>query len=150
MQPEAVLREVDAWIKKAESDFRNIYLVLPAGDAPFDTVCFHAQQASEKYLKALLTFLGIPFIKTHDLPELLLLLPDDSSVPAEVGDLSDLTDAAITSRYPGDFLEYDRNVAEEMTHKAETVKSSVLSELARRDYVPKFLFDDYGSDYKRV
>ena len=34
--------------------------------------------------------------------------------------------------------------------KAETVKSSVLSELARRDYVPKFLSDDYGSDYKRV
>jgi len=74
MPPEAVIKEVKAWISKAENDFKNIKLVLPARDAPFDTVCFHAQQAAEKYIKAMLTFYGVPFSKTHDLPELLLLL----------------------------------------------------------------------------
>ena len=78
MPSDAVLHEVDAWIKKAESDFRNIEIVMPAEDAPFDTVCFHAQQAAEKYLKALLTFYGVPFGRTHDLPELILKLPEDS------------------------------------------------------------------------
>ncbi len=109
---------------------------LPAPDAPFDTVCFHAEQAAEKYLKALLTFLGVPFGKTHDLPELLLLLPDDSSISVAVGDLSGLADAAVAARYPDDLSEYDRVVAEDMVRQAETVKSAVLRELEGRGYTP--------------
>jgi len=48
-----------AWLHKARSDLRNIELVLPAEDCPLDTVAFHAQQAAEKSIKALLGFLGI-------------------------------------------------------------------------------------------
>jgi len=134
MPPKEVLEEVAAWIEKAESDFRNIKLVLPADDAPFDTVCYHAQQAAEKYLKALLTFCGIPFRRTHDLPELLLLLPSSSSVPAEVGDLAELTDAAMASRYPYMGTKYDRKMAEDAVRTAELVKSSVLDELSNEGY----------------
>lgn len=134
MPSEAVLREVRAWIEKAENDFKNIALVLPAADAPLDTVCFHAQQAAEKYLKALLTFYGIPFPKTHDLPELLLLLPNESRVAAEVGDLTDLADAGVVARYPGDLVTCDRATVEEMVQKASTVKSSMLDELHRQGY----------------
>lgn len=76
---------MEAWVRKAENDLRNIELVLPAEDAPFDTVCFHAQQAAEKYLKALLTVHGRPFGKTHDLFQLLSLLPLGLAVPALVG-----------------------------------------------------------------
>jgi len=137
MPSDAVLCEVEAWIRKAESDFKNIELVLPAPDAPFDTVCFHAQQAAEKYLKALLTFFGIPFGRIHDLPELVLFMPDDCPVRDIVGDLSDLTDAAVSARYPDDLLEYDRATAEEMTRKASVVRSAVLKEMARRGYNPK-------------
>jgi len=137
MPPEEVLREVHAWIAKAESDLKNIALVLPAEDAPFDTVCFHAQQAAEKYLKALLTFMGIPFRRTHDLAELLLLFPTGSKVPAAVGDLSELTDAAVAVRYPDDSAEYDRELAEELVSVAHKVKSAVLEELARHGFAPK-------------
>lgn len=135
MPPEVVLREVQAWIRKAESDLRNIDLVMVAEDAPFDTACFHAQQAAEKYIKALLTFLGIPFTKTHDLPELTLLLPADSMLRSEIDDLSDLADAAVTARYPDDMVEYDRPVAEELVDKAQSVKAAVLAELSRRGYL---------------
>lgn len=38
------------WILKGDSDFATARLVLQ-GDGPFDTACFHAQQAAEKYLK---------------------------------------------------------------------------------------------------
>ncbi|MBW1960508.1 MAG: HEPN domain-containing protein [Deltaproteobacteria bacterium] len=38
------------------------------------TVCFHAQQCAEKYLKAFLTFKNIDFPKTHDIGELLALV----------------------------------------------------------------------------
>jgi len=134
MPPEEVLREIAGWISKAESDFRNIDIVLPAKDAPLDTVCFHAQQGAEKYIKALLTFYGIPFGRSHDLPELLLLLPPESRVPAGVGDLSALADAAVASRYPGDPGEYDRASTQGLVQQARTVRLAVLEELERRGY----------------
>ena len=43
---------------------------LAAEEIPWDTVGFHAQQCSEKYLKALLLFHRINFPKIHDLTEL--------------------------------------------------------------------------------
>jgi len=55
------------WARKAENDLKNATHALKLGaECPTDTVCFHAQQCVEKYLKALLTFLGIDFPKTHD------------------------------------------------------------------------------------
>jgi len=137
MRPEEVLREVEGWLKKAESDFRNIELVLPAEEAPLDTVCFHAQQGAEKCMKALLTFYGIPFGRTHDLPELLLLLPAESTVPGGVGDLSALADAAVASRYPGEPGEYNRATTEELVREARTVRCVILEELARLGYAPR-------------
>jgi HEPN domain-containing protein len=135
MPSDAVLRAVRAWLTKAEGDLRNIDLVLPCDDAPLDTVCFHAQQAAEKYLKGLLTFYEIPFAKTHDLPELVLLLPATSSVPTAVDDLSDLADAAVASRYPDVEPLYDRACTEALVDKARTVKAAVVRELAQAGYV---------------
>ena len=130
MAAKAVIKEVNAWIRKAEADFQNIELVLPAKSAPFDTVCFHAQQAAEKYIKALLTFYGIPFGKSHDLDKLINLLPPKSKVQAMVGDLSELSDAAVMTRYPEDLdEEYDREIAERLVQQALMVKSAVMDEL---------------------
>lgn len=48
-------RVVRQWIEKADNDLRNATHTLSMGDdCPYDTVCFHAQQCSEKYIKALL------------------------------------------------------------------------------------------------
>jgi hypothetical protein len=41
-----------AWLRKADHDLLNIRNNLAAKDIPWDTVCFHAQQAAEKVLKA--------------------------------------------------------------------------------------------------
>ncbi|MEX2140385.1 MAG: HEPN domain-containing protein [Pirellulales bacterium] len=38
---------------------------------PCDEICFHCQQAIEKYLKSLLAEFGLPIQKTHDLTILL-------------------------------------------------------------------------------
>ena len=41
------------WIEKAEGDWRTSARELRARRHPnYDAVCFHAQQAAEKYLKA--------------------------------------------------------------------------------------------------
>jgi HEPN domain-containing protein len=51
------LRHVIAqWVSKAEEDLTAAeYLLTMGGQCPFATVCFHAQQLVEKYLKALLS-----------------------------------------------------------------------------------------------
>lgn len=60
-----------AWLRKADHDLLNIQNNLAAKDIPWDTVCFHAQQAAEKVLKAFLVARGHDLSKTHDLVALL-------------------------------------------------------------------------------
>jgi HEPN domain-containing protein len=63
-------------------------------------VCFHAQQAVEKVLKALLVFAGVPFARTHDVIRLAQLLPGDLAHPVPVADLAPLNRYAVEARYP--------------------------------------------------
>ena len=73
---------VRAWFQKAENDLKNIRNNLASDDVPTDTVCFHAQQAIEKYLKGCLIFFEQDITKTHDLVKLLSelreLIPGDA------------------------------------------------------------------------
>ena len=42
---------VKAWFKKAENDLVNAEHTMTMTEPPTDTVCLHAQQCAEKYLK---------------------------------------------------------------------------------------------------
>lgn len=91
------------WIDKAEGDWHTMLRESEAVDFPnFDAVCFHAQQCTEKYLKARLIKADIPFRKTHDL---LNLLKSVSVVEPDWLDLSEelsfLNAYGIAGRYPG-------------------------------------------------
>ena len=44
-------RLMQAWVSKAENDLLNVQNNLQAQKVPWDTVCFHCQQAAEKYLE---------------------------------------------------------------------------------------------------
>ena len=69
---------------------------------------FHAQQAVEKALKALLTFHDVEYPRTHDLRALTVLLTTSAiDVPEKVDALLTLTTFAVTWRYDwnADFTE---------------------------------------------
>jgi len=87
----------------------------------FEGLCFHAQQAVEKALKAVLIAKGVPPTKTHNIRTLLDLLPPDVVPPEEVEDAAGLTDYAVISRYPGDFESIDEKEYKETVQLAETV-----------------------------
>lgn len=71
-----IVTVVREWVTKAENDLKAAAQILKMGeDCPADTVCFHAQQCAEKYLKALLSLKSIDFPKTHNLKKLMTLLP---------------------------------------------------------------------------
>ncbi len=85
--------------EKADHDFVAARATLATGKA-LDMVCFHAQQAAEKSLKALLALKDIEFPWRHDLAELLEMVRahyPDIALPAE--DLVSLTPYAVEARY---------------------------------------------------
>lgn len=92
------------WVEKAEGDLATVGREIRARKAPnYDAVCFHAQQCTEKYLKALLKEANIPFGKTHHLIALLdLLLTVESSWETLRRGLERLTGFAVHVRLPGE------------------------------------------------
>ena len=82
--PEDVARDLAwQWLKKAASDlFVCEQLTRPEG-AFSEAVAFHAQQAAEKSLKALLVWRQMEFPKTHDLERLLELAGEGDQALAE-------------------------------------------------------------------
>lgn len=101
------------WVAKAQHDLTSARIILAAEEGPTDTVCFHAQQAAEKILKALLIVRSIPFSRTHDI-DILLDTLNDAELDVTFRDVSPiLTSYAVESRYPGDFVDPEREDAVE-------------------------------------
>lgn len=84
----------------AERD-RQAFLKLSGDPALHDSLAgFHAQQAVEKALKAVLSQAGVAFRRTHDLAELLDLLADSGlPAPPHADLLDELNPYAVEMRY---------------------------------------------------
>ena len=88
------------WLNRARSDLllarsheEGIYL---------EDLCFHAQQAAEKAIKALLIRRGVEFPYVHDIAELLTLLEGSvEKLPESIKRCETLTRFAVFTRYPG-------------------------------------------------
>jgi HEPN domain-containing protein len=102
--PKAKLQpgSVTDWLARARSDLALASIPLP-DNVLYNDLCFHAQQAAEKSVKAVLILFGVEFQKVHDIAELISLLPENvPPLPAPRGILS-LTTYAVMARYPGDY-----------------------------------------------
>jgi HEPN domain-containing protein len=114
------------WIAKAESDLQNAAHTLKLGaDGPTDTVCFHAQQCVEKYVKAFLVALEIAFPKTHDIETLVGLMPKHARVSLTVEQQRRLTDYATVMRYPGPYKPVTLSEAKEAVRLARQTKREI-------------------------
>jgi HEPN domain-containing protein len=116
------------WLAKGDSDLFSARLVV-ASSGPYDTACFHAQQAAEKYLKGLLAFTGQPFPLTHNLEELERRCATLDPAPDFTGiDLTQLTPHAVQLRYDAGFWP-DQATAAQALALAEQVRAAVLAVL---------------------
>ena len=90
------------WVRKAENDLAAARRLLQIKPILSDEVCFHCQQAIEKYFKAVLAEHGMPIQKTHDLTILLhQLIPVDATLISLSRGLKRVTRYAVEYRYPG-------------------------------------------------
>jgi len=119
------------WLEKADHDLITARQTLLLSDGPTDTVCFHAQQASEKALKALLTFHRVSFPKVHELVLLLDMavahLPD---LEAFRESLAEMSNYAVEVRYPDDWFEPSREEAVQSLAVAEEVVIKVRQKIS--------------------
>ncbi|MDE0423987.1 MAG: HEPN domain-containing protein [Candidatus Poribacteria bacterium] len=114
--PRSVKKERDCmnplvleWIEKAEEDYNSAKWLQQAPEPVHNSICFHAQQCIEKYLKAWLQEANVPVPRTHDLEELLMLIV--LTLPAWEqwqSDFKIITEYAVDSRYPGDSATADK------------------------------------------
>ncbi len=124
--------EAERWLAYARSDLDAGYALLRNPDHYPRQVCFLAQQAAEKALKAALVLLEIEFPFTHDLDRLRDLLPEGWRVKSEHPDLADLTIWAIQARYPGDMPEVVEADARAALQTAAAIYQTISEELQER------------------
>ena len=121
---------IDSWILIAEKDLLSAKHELSFSDVVTGTVCFHCQQVAEKYIKAYLVFLGIPFSKTHEIGELITKCESkDSDISALKEETDKLTDYAVEIRYPDDYFEPTIQEEKEAFEIAKKIKEFILNRI---------------------
>jgi HEPN domain-containing protein len=129
--PEEIRAElVRQWLAKAEEDLGVAEYLVSENTEYFSAAGFHAQQAAEKFLKAVLVHHQIEFPKTHDLAGLLdLISRADPDLALALGDVIGLNIYAVEARYPGDSPEITASEAKIALSLAIKVQRHVLKKL---------------------
>lgn len=114
------------WFKIAELDFASAEFLQKMHPVPIEIICYHCQQAAEKYLKGFLALNGEEIKKTHDLIQLNKMCQnhDKNFKELEEGCLM-LTDYGVNIRYPFpmNINETDMQIA---LRNAQIIKDFVL------------------------
>ena len=118
------------WLSKAERDLKvaEHEMDLAEDEMLTDAICFHSQQAVEKFLKAYLISRKIDFSKTHNLEFLVELCSeeDEEFKGLNVGNLSHY---AVGVRYPDDPHIPDIGEAKECFDLAKNIKKFILKKI---------------------
>jgi len=90
-------------LAKADSDLAEAGRCA-ASSGPYDTGCFHCQQAAEKYIKAVFCVHGKVPAKTHNLRQLIgELIVFEPAIKLARPEVLALTAYAVALRYDSDF-----------------------------------------------
>ncbi len=118
---------VEKWLFRADEDVAVIDALIQSDPQAYgSTICFHAQQAVEKYLKALLACKGVDFPKTHDVDFLLAECRKVTSGELDPIDLKSLTDFGVSVRYPDDFFVPEPSETKYYAEVARRIQGIVL------------------------
>lgn len=120
---------VDRWLIKADNDLKTAELGLTAAQPITDTICFHCQQAVEKYLKMYLVSQGNDPLITHNISILIAKCASHEPVFAELQRFDYLTSYAVSLRYPDDFYMPEVEEAEEALAATREVRAFVASRI---------------------
>jgi HEPN domain-containing protein len=111
------------WLRRAKSNLVRAREDIRLPGVAKEDLCFDAQQAAEKAIKAVLIRLGIRFPYIHDLGALLALIEEHGgTIPLHIKEAARLTRFAVEARYPS----LDELVTQEEYERAVTIAEAVV------------------------
>lgn len=114
------------WLNYADEDFTTAELLNKQHHKPLNIICYHCQQAAEKYLKAYLVSENISFEKTHDLIVLNKLCEVvDNTFANIIKECMRLNPYSVITRYPSE-LELIEQDATSAIESVQQIKQIVL------------------------
>jgi len=115
------------WLNHAKSNLAHAQATNP--DVWLEDLCFDAQQAAEKGIKAVFIYRGESFPYIHDLEKLLKLLERNGlKIPKYVWQAADLTRFAFVTRYLG----HAKPVTKRVHSRAVRIATAVLGWAERK------------------
>ena len=127
MPPEHIAGSPENWLARARSSL-SLAKVKKPPECLWEDLCFHAQQAVEKALKAVLVHQGIAFRLVHDVNELLQSLEEHGiHIPERLREATTLTGFAVMTRYPGAYEPVSAEEHGEAVRLADEVLAWVTS-----------------------
>jgi HEPN domain-containing protein len=123
-----------SWINKADHDLGSAKIIYHHLPDYFDTISFHCQQATEKYIKAVLFHREIEFDRSHDLIYLLELLPDDIAVSIDQYKKAvSLNGFSVQIRYPNKIEHMTKEELEEAIAIAQVFRDFAIQEIGIKE-----------------
>jgi HEPN domain-containing protein len=120
------------WLNRAKSNLARATADINLSNIYLEDLCFDAQQAAEKAIKALLLFRGVVFPFVHDLAELVTVLQlNGEEVPQSIAEAARLTRFAVETRYP--------SLSEAVTREDYNRAVAIAAEVIR--WVEKHMLD---------
>lgn len=119
------------WIQLADLDLKSAKDLLNTDEPVTTAICFHCQQAVEKYLKAFLIYNQKEISKTHDISLLInecVKIDTEFKILCEL-EIDTLTFYAVEVRYPDDFYIPDIQEAKKAIQLAERTREFVLEKM---------------------
>ena len=124
---------VAEWFRFADMDLESAEYLQGKRPQPIEIICYHSQQAAEKYLKGYLLYKGIEPPKTHDLVELNDMCADIeerfSSIDKACGSL---TRYGVQPRYPKEMAITENDMQKALEY-ARQVRDFDLLATARKE-----------------
>jgi HEPN domain-containing protein len=102
MTRENEANNAQVWLVRAKSNLRLAESGARIKNVLFEDLCFNAQQAAEKALKAVCIQNNVDFPRTHSIVRLVDILDAAGlTIPKAVKEADILTQYAVETRYPG-------------------------------------------------
>lgn len=121
---------IKQWLFKANEDLLVIDKLTEYEIIATSSICFHCQQAVEKFLKAFLIANDVEIKKTHNIE---FLLSECSDIDSDFADINpkELSDFGVDARYPGDMYVPDETETIEYKQLANEVKIIVEGKISK-------------------
>ena len=128
--PDPLDELIGEWLARAEHDLRVAEFLLTMPEPPPESIGFHAQQCTEKALKAYLTLRRVRFERRHDLNYLIdLCTPLDSAFDQLRSEADELTPYAVEYRYPDALPLLSLDAARSTVETANRIYAFVLAHM---------------------